>query len=145
MNTASFSIDEQWDGGFTGYITIKNGSDKPLNGWTFDFLGPFKIREIWDATIVRKQGNRFTVRNREWNRRLAKGKSVSFGFVGELSKGKITNPSKQPRNFRLDGVRIRPLGIAPSKPRPSPRPPSPDSPPPVNPNPNSNLGTGQFN
>jgi len=123
MNFANFSVEKSWDGGFVGYLTFENFTATPLKNWKFQFTAPFAIGDIWDADIVRKQGNRYTVSNVDWNKTVAAGDRISFGFVATLPKGDISDRAKQPRNFRLNNLQ-KPNGPG----EPSGDPPDVDEP-----------------
>ncbi|MEL6764475.1 MAG: glycoside hydrolase family 9 protein [Cyanobacteria bacterium J06607_6] len=104
MNFTNFVVEDSWGSGFVGYITFKNNKARPLDGWRLAFEAPFKISEIWDGQIVRKRGDRYTVKNVEWNSELAPGESISFGFVADAPpNGKIYSAANRPAKFVLAG------------------------------------------
>ncbi len=104
MYFADFSIDAQWDGGFVGYITFENFTANSLDGWRAEFLSPFEIEEIWGASIVSQEGDRYVVENAVWNQQVAQGDRASFGFVAKLENASPQDSRYQPRQFQLNGL-----------------------------------------
>jgi hypothetical protein len=100
--TANFADVNDWGIGFTGYVSLTNTGNTPINGWTleFDFTG--SIWDIWDAQIVSHVGNHYVVKNADWDAVIAAGQSVSFGFNADWGLFP-TGPS----NFVLNGVSIK--------------------------------------
>jgi len=81
-----------WGSGFTGSATVTHVSGPNLNGWTLSFDFPHRITTLWDAVLVSKVGNRYTVRNAAWNGSLKAGGKATFGFNADPG-GTITPPS----------------------------------------------------
>ena len=77
MSFTHFTVEESWGEGFVGYITFENFTDRTLKGWEIEFVSPLKITEIWDASIVRRQGDRYTIRQKPWNRQVASGNRIT--------------------------------------------------------------------
>ena len=101
MNSAKLDIKESWNRGFTGRINFKNATSASINGWEFSFSAPFSIRKIWNAEIVKKEGDRYTVRNGDQNNRLDEGQKTAFGFVAKLPEGDIADRKNRPTQFSL--------------------------------------------
>ncbi|MEO1393096.1 MAG: glycoside hydrolase family 9 protein [Cyanobacteria bacterium J06634_5] len=120
MNFANFSVEESWGNGFVGYVTFENFTAKPIKGgWEIEFEAAFDITNIWDAQIVKKVGDRYTVRNVSWNSELSAGEAARFGFVASLSNGTIDQANNRPTNFNLNTLPAT---------DPGPTPPVTDSP-----------------
>ncbi|HRI11896.1 MAG TPA: cellulose binding domain-containing protein [Verrucomicrobiota bacterium] len=94
--TLKVKATSNWGTGFTGEATLKNTSTRNLSGWTVTFDFPHRITTLWDAELVSRDGNRYTIRNAAWNSSLKAGTSVKFGFNAEPG-GTI----KQPTNLTL--------------------------------------------
>lgn len=94
----TFRVDSDWGSGFTGTITLRNSSSVTIPSWSlaFDFAG--QIASIWNATIAAHQGDHYVVEAMDWNRVIAPGATVSFGFVASPGGGGVS-----PRNFVLNG------------------------------------------
>jgi mannan endo-1,4-beta-mannosidase len=46
----SYSVVQQWPGGFQGQFTITNQGTAPINGWELKAVLPFdRIDSVWDA------------------------------------------------------------------------------------------------
>ncbi|MBE9127593.1 MULTISPECIES: glycoside hydrolase family 9 protein [unclassified Coleofasciculus] len=102
-----FDVANNWGIGFTGSMSIANTGTSNLNGWTLEFEAPFQITNLWNAEIVSRQGNRYTIRNLSHNGALPAGGSLSFGFNGS---GTATEPS----NYLLNGQPINPTSPLPT-------------------------------
>ncbi|MEU6412270.1 cellulose binding domain-containing protein [Microbispora sp. NPDC046933] len=96
----SYSKNE-WQGGFTGNVTVTNTSSSPVNGWTvgFSFPNDQKITGYWSADVT-QSGSSVTAKNLSYNGSIPAGGNVSFGFQGTWS-GSNGNPT----GFTLNGTR----------------------------------------
>ncbi|MFI6264682.1 glycoside hydrolase family 6 protein [Micromonospora sp. NPDC051006] len=116
-----------WPGGFTASITIKNIGD-PINGWTLGWTFPNsgqRVQQGWSAEFT-QTGSQVTARSLSYNGSLATGASTSLGFNGAWSG---SNP--KPTSFTLNGVTCN--GGTP------PTDPPPTDPPPTNPPPGTKV------
>ncbi len=91
----SYQITSQWADGFVANVTLMNHSMVNWNGWrvSWGFGGNQQITSLWDATYA-QDGSQTVVTHADWNRSVAPGASVTFGFQGTYSG---TNQS--PLNF----------------------------------------------
>ncbi|MEU7976768.1 glycoside hydrolase family 6 protein [Micromonospora sp. NPDC049089] len=130
-----------WQGGFTANITIKNVGD-PLNGWTLGWTFPNssqRVQQGWSATYT-QSGSQVTARSMSYNGTLATGASTSIGFNGAWSG---SNP--KPTSFTLNGVVCNGGTTPPTTPPPTTPPPTdppPTTPPPTDPPPTTNPPPG---
>lgn len=87
-NTAevSFTVDSQWDRAYNGKITIKNISEKVIENWTLSFETTDTLSNFYNATLISQEDGVYHVENCGWNRDIAPGQSVSFGFSGAFLK-----------------------------------------------------------
>ncbi|MEU5961572.1 glycoside hydrolase family 6 protein [Micromonospora parva] len=125
-----------WQGGFTANITIKNVGD-PLNGWTLGWTFPNssqRVQQGWSATFT-QSGSQVTARSLSYNGTLATGASTSIGFNGAWSG---SNP--KPTSFTLNGVVCNGGTTPPTTPPPTDPPPT--DPPPTDPPPTTNPPPG---
>lgn len=88
----NLKVTRDWGSGFTGSATVKHLSGPSLTGWTLTFDFPHRITAIWDAVLVSRVGNRYTLRNAAWNASLKPGASVTFGFNADPG-GVVTPPT----------------------------------------------------
>ncbi|MCX3059682.1 glycoside hydrolase family 6 protein [Streptomyces sp. GXMU-J5] len=97
--SVDYTIQNQWDGGFTTAVTITNNS-AALSGWnlTWSFSGDQKVSSGWNAQIS-QSGADVTAENETYNAALATGGTVSFGFNGTFS-----GTNTVPATFKLNGV-----------------------------------------
>ncbi|MGB3437176.1 MAG: cellulose binding domain-containing protein [Actinophytocola sp.] len=81
----------QWQGGFTGSVTIANTGTAPLSGWRLAFAFPSgqRVTSGWGATWA-QDGANVTAQSLGYNGTIAPGGSVQVGFNGSWSG---SNPS----------------------------------------------------
>ncbi|MGK5443506.1 cellulase family glycosylhydrolase [Micromonospora sp. URMC 105] len=79
--TASYTIVNQWQGGFQGEVKVTAGS-AAITGWTtrWTFANGQTVSQSWNAALS-NSGASYTARNVDYNGRLGAGASTSFGFV----------------------------------------------------------------
>jgi beta-glucosidase len=89
-----------WGGGFSAAVTVRNTGSAALNGWTlaFTFPGNQKVTQGWSAAWS-QSGAAVTARNESWNPSLPAGGTVSLGFNATYSGA---NP--RPTSFTLNGA-----------------------------------------
>lgn len=78
----------QWQGGFTGSVTIANTSTAPMSSWRLAFTFPSgqRVTSGWGATWTQASGSaNVTAANLDYNATLAPGASVQIGFNGSWS------------------------------------------------------------
>ncbi|MGW5559945.1 glycoside hydrolase family 6 protein [Micromonospora sp. NPDC003944] len=127
-----------WQGGFTANITIKNLGD-PVNGWTLGWTFPNssqRVQQGWSATFT-QSGSQVTAQSLSYNGTLATGASTSIGFNGAWSG---SNP--KPTSFTLNGVVCNGGTTPPTTPPPTTPPPTtppPTTPPPTTPPPGTKV------
>jgi cellulase/cellobiase CelA1 len=79
---ATYKVVSQWNGGFQGEVTIRNGGTAASSGWSagFTFGNGQQVTQSWNATVT-QSGAAVTATNLSWNGSLAAGASVTFGFL----------------------------------------------------------------
>jgi len=94
----------EWGGGFVADITITNAGTTTVNGWTlvFAFTAGQRVTNAWSA-IVSQTGGTVTAGNMDYNRTIAPGGTVNFGFQGTWT---TSNPV--PTTFTLNGAGCTP-------------------------------------
>ncbi|MFG3555368.1 cellulase family glycosylhydrolase [Micromonospora sp. NPDC047557] len=90
--SASYTITNQWQGGFQGEVRVTAGTSA-ITGWTarWTFASGQSVTQAWNATVT-SSGSTVTARNVDYNGRLAAGASASFGFIGSWTG---TNPKPE--------------------------------------------------
>ena len=80
---ATYRIAGQWQGGFQGEVTVRNGSTVAGRSWTVRFTFPNgqTITQIWGGRLT-QSGAQVTVGNVDYNGALAPSGSATFGFIG---------------------------------------------------------------
>jgi acetylxylan esterase len=90
--TATYSVVNQWQGGFQATITVTNGSSARSSwrvGWTFP--SGQTITQLWNASYT-QSGSSVTATNASYNGTLAAGGTTSFGFTATWT-GSNPNPT----------------------------------------------------
>ncbi|MDO3700337.1 cellulase family glycosylhydrolase [Micromonospora sp. C28SCA-DRY-2] len=79
--TASYTVVNQWPGGFQGEVKVTAGS-AAITGWTttWTFANGQAVNQSWNTRLT-SSGSAVTARNVDWNGRLGAGASTSFGFI----------------------------------------------------------------
>ena len=90
----------QWPRGFTTQVTVKNTGSTAINGWTlrWSFLGGQSVTDAWSVAAA-QSGATVSATNLSWNKVIAPGASVTFGFNGDVATG----PNPDPALFTLNG------------------------------------------
>ena len=119
----AYEVSQDWGSGFQAGIELQNLDVEAVNDWTISFDYGADITSIWDATIVAREGDRYTIANAGWNADLEAGRSVAFGFIGsaDVSGANVAPPA----NYSVNGDPIDDVGVSPS---PAPIAPSPTDP-----------------
>jgi endoglucanase len=90
--TCSYTIENEWNTGFTGNITITNTSTTAINGWTVGWqYTANKLVNSFNATVTGT--NPYSATNLAWNSTIAAGQSVSFGFQGDKNNAAAEKPT----------------------------------------------------
>ena len=96
--TATYRTTGDWGSGFTGEVTIANGSATPVSGWTVSFNSTAAITGVWNGIIVSHIGTRYTVTNASYNAAIAPGASTGFGFGANRA-----GAGGEPTNLSING------------------------------------------
>ncbi|MFG2374687.1 cellulose binding domain-containing protein [Streptomyces sp. NPDC048504] len=90
--TVTYTITNQWAGGFQADVQVTNTGSTAWNGWTlgWSFADGQQIGRLWNADWT-QSGAAVTAKNVSWNGTVAAGSSVGFGFTGSWS-GANTRP-----------------------------------------------------
>lgn len=79
----SFIVDNKWKGGFEATIDIKNTESSDVENWQLCFEMSGVIQNIWNAQILSRDEDLYTIKNVGWNQDIKKGDSVSFSFISD--------------------------------------------------------------
>ncbi|MCX5561970.1 cellulose binding domain-containing protein [Streptomyces sp. NBC_00038] len=95
--SVTYGITSQWPGGFQGDVKLTNTGTSAWDGWSLNwsFVDGQQITQLWNAEHT-QSGPAVTAKNVGWNRKVAAGSSVSFGFTGSWS-----GANGKPTAFRL--------------------------------------------
>lgn len=89
----TYRVDNQWQGGFQGRVTIRNNSGSAINGWTlrWSYADGQNVREAWNASVSQRNGS-VSVSGTDQARTIASRGEVTIGFIGS-SGTRNTAPS----------------------------------------------------
>ncbi|MFH8530728.1 xyloglucanase [Streptomyces tendae] len=95
----TYTVTNQWSGGFQADVRLTNTGTSAWNGWTlgWSFPGDQKVTQMWNAEHT-QSGTSVTARNVGWNAGVAPGASVGFGFTGSWS-----GTNAEPEGFAVAG------------------------------------------
>ncbi|HSD85335.1 MAG TPA: cellulose-binding domain-containing protein, partial [Anaerolineae bacterium] len=98
--TATYSVVNQWPGGFQGSVLVTNTGSAALNGWTITWTFPNgqTITQMWNAAYTQSGAN-VSAANMSWNATLAAGGNVNPGFLANWNG--TNNP---PASIALNGT-----------------------------------------
>ncbi|CAM5427198.1 Xyloglucanase OS=Streptomyces tendae OX=1932 GN=GUR47_01550 PE=3 SV=1 [Streptomyces tendae] len=93
----TYTITNQWPGGFQADVRLTNTGTSAWNGWSlgWPFANGQRVTQMWNADHTRSDTT-VTARNVGWNGTVAPGASVTFGFTGSW-----TGTNAKPSGFRL--------------------------------------------
>ena len=91
--TVAYRIENQWQGGFQGRVTIRNNGGSAINGWTlrWSFADGQTVREAWNASVSQRNGS-VSVSGTDQARTIQSRGEVTIGFIGAF-RDRNTNPS----------------------------------------------------
>ena len=89
-----YVINNEWNSGFTANVKITNDTQQAISGWSTEILyaDSTTITNMWNADV--SGSNPFVATNKNYNRNIAPGSSVQFGFNGR--KGTANSPAVMP-------------------------------------------------
>ncbi|MEV0970299.1 glycoside hydrolase family 6 protein [Microtetraspora glauca] len=84
--TATYTVTNQWQGGFQGEVAVKNTGLAAISGWkvTWTYANGQSISQLWNGSPS-YSGSNVTVTNLNWNGALAANAATTFGFTGNWS------------------------------------------------------------
>jgi endoglucanase len=80
----TYQVFGSWRGGFITQITVKNLTQQKIDGWKvrWSFGDGESIQYMWGADSS-QAASVVTAQNLRWNRIIAPGQAVTFGFIGD--------------------------------------------------------------
>jgi|GEM_PF-847756 len=80
--SCSYTITNNWGGGFTGEIRVTNNTSQAVNSWSVSWKeSNAKVTAAWNASL--SGNNPYSAASLNWNGTLSPNASASFGFQGE--------------------------------------------------------------
>lgn len=98
----TYTVNNQWPGGFGATLTITNTSTTSINGWnlTFTFPNAQTITQLWNGSYT-QSGSNVTITNLSYNATIAPGQTLGNGPGFNGSWNGSNNP---PTSFKLNGA-----------------------------------------
>ncbi|MBQ0970942.1 cellulose binding domain-containing protein [Streptomyces sp. RK31] len=95
----TYRVTNAWGDGFQADVRLTNTGTAAWDGWSLAWSFPDgrRIAHLWNGTHT-QSGTSVTVRNADWNRAVAPGASVTFGFTASGPSAEAT-----PSAFTLGG------------------------------------------
>lgn len=100
----AFSVNSDWNSGFSGVLTLTNTGDKEIEDWTLEFDFNRELDTVWNGVIVEHRDNHYVVKNAGYNQRIRPGQNVAIGMnghPGNMNTGVMSNVTL--RSFGFDG------------------------------------------
>ncbi len=86
LATCTYTVTNNWGGGFTGEIKVTNDTAATVNNWSVSWQeANASVTNAWNATL--SGSNPYTATALSWNATLAPGASATFGFQANGTAG----------------------------------------------------------
>lgn len=79
--TIVYSITNEWSGNQQISVSITNNSEETLRNWAIKFDNTGNISNIWNASVLKNDGEMCVIRNNGYNYELIPNATVEFGFM----------------------------------------------------------------
>ncbi|WP_218108369.1 glycoside hydrolase family 9 protein, partial [Actinacidiphila rubida] len=98
--TVTYSVTNQWSGGFQADVKVVDTGSAALDGWTviWTFGGDQHIANAWNATVT-QSGQQVTAHDAGWNAALAAGATADIGLTATY-----TSSNAPPHDVSLNGT-----------------------------------------
>lgn len=94
--TITYRTTSDWSDAFNGEISLTNHTKKSMENWQLEFDFEKDITQLWNAKLVKHQGNHYIIKHDDWNSVIKAGATVKFGF-----EGKTGNVTTEPSGYKL--------------------------------------------
>ncbi|WP_229905208.1 cellulose binding domain-containing protein [Lentzea cavernae] len=83
--SVAYRVDNQWQGGFQGRVTVRNTGTAAINGWTlrWSYADGQAVREVWNATVAQR-GTTVAMSGNDQTRTISSRGEVTIGFLGSF-------------------------------------------------------------
>ena len=99
--TSTYTLQNDWGGGFQAQISLKNTDATPVNNWKLEFDLPANISSMWNAQVSSHTGNHYVVTGLSWDQALGGTSQIDVGYVAAPG-----GPAPTPTNLLLNGVSL---------------------------------------
>jgi cellulase/cellobiase CelA1 len=96
----TYTVTNQWPGGFQGDVLVANTGTAPINGWTLNwtYANGQVISQLWNGSYT-QSGAAVTVKDAGFNGTIAPNASAEFGFLASWN-----GTNNKPTSFTLNGA-----------------------------------------
>jgi hypothetical protein len=106
--TPVYTVAEKWNSGFQADLRLESHQSASIAPWKLEFDLAANITSIWNANIVSRSGNHYTIVGVAWNKALAANGAVDFGFVASGNGSPL-----KPTNYLLNGSALGGIAATP--------------------------------
>ena len=100
----NYEVTNQWGNEFEARITLENTDVIEVSDWTVSFDYQANISEVWGATLISRDGDRYSVSNEGWNADIESGKTLVFYLIG--STDVPATEIEAPVNYVVNGREV---------------------------------------
>ena len=79
--TITYNIANEWSGNQQVSVSITNNSEETLRNWAIKLDGTGTVTNIWNASVLKNDGELCVIRNNSFNYEIIPGTTVEFGFM----------------------------------------------------------------
>lgn len=76
-----YEIVSEWENSYNIAVKLTNNGSEPIENWSVVYDSMGEIETMWNATVVKNDDNKLTVKNAGWNQDIAAGQSVTYGYI----------------------------------------------------------------
>ena len=78
--TPTYQVTNDWGSGYQAEVKLTNADTAAMQAWKLEFDTSANITSIWDAKITSHVGNHYVIQMAAWNKTIAPGAEMTFGF-----------------------------------------------------------------
>lgn len=77
----TFCVNGKWNGGYNAQVKISNVASERIDDWCVELKTADEITNLWNAKVIKKDGNGIVIGNDGWNQDIEPTRSVEFGYT----------------------------------------------------------------
>lgn len=103
----TFLLDNVWDGGFTGSISIHNLTDETMEDWTIEFDYENDFTSVWNGVINSVEDHHYVISNADYNACIGAGETVTIGFLVNGGNAQATIENVKVTKHVLESIEVQ--------------------------------------